>query len=164
MNDKNINDLVIKILNLSKKNKIIMTPIGGMTNSNYLLTIDDVKMVLRLPGVATECFINRGYEKNNSELASLIGINAKTIYFDSATGIKITVYIPDAEVLNPQIVRQQDNIKEISLCFRKLHQSDIKFGNSFNVFSEYEKYKHILDNHYSYLDFFVKKIFFITST
>ncbi len=142
--NKIIRNLLVRVLNLSQKDKVHITPIGGMTNTNYLVVTETMKVVLRLPGMATEHLINHSYEKNNSKLAATIGINTETIYFDSTTGIKITTYIPNAETLSPSIVRKQDNIEKISFCFRRLHQSNVKFANEFNVFSEYKRYKDIL--------------------
>jgi len=165
LDHQSIKEFLIKTLNLSKDDIIKITDIGGMTNKNYLISTEKMKLVLRVPGVSTNNFINRNNEKNNSELVFKIGINTETIYFDIITGIKITQYIPDAETLTPQLVKKENNIEKISLCFRKLHQSKIYFLNEFNVFSEYKKYKNILnlkDKYYNcdydktVLDYFYK--------
>nr|WP_044612370.1 choline kinase family protein [Candidatus Hamiltonella defensa] len=145
MNNQIMKSFLIKELNLNKDENIKITAIGGITNKNYLILTKKMKLVLRVPGVATENFINRHNEKNNSELVFKMGINPETIYFDTISGIKITQYIPDSETFSPGLVRKKNNIENISLCFRQLHQSNIKFCNEFNAFSEYKKYQHILN-------------------
>jgi len=111
MNNQIMKRFLIKELNLNKDENIKITAIGGITNKNYLILTKKMKLVLRVPGVATENFINRHNEKNNSELVFKMGINPETIYFDTISGIKITQYIPDSETFSPGLVRKKIILK-----------------------------------------------------
>ncbi|MDC9603971.1 choline kinase family protein [Xenorhabdus griffiniae] len=117
-----------------------------MTNTNYLIFIDNKEMVLRIPGKATENFINRYNEKTNSELMSSLGINVNVLYFDHHTGIKITKYIKNSSALSPKTAKSKDNILLISHKLSELHKSDFKFNNHFNVFNEFNHYWSLLKN------------------
>ena len=76
---------------------------GGMTNLNYLVTIDSNNFIVRIPGNGTEDFIDRRVEKENLEFASLLGINPELRYFNLESGLKITKRIVNAITLTPAI-------------------------------------------------------------
>ncbi len=113
--------------------------IGGMTNKNYLITIEGKKYVLRNPGVGTKEMINRNNESKNAKIISDLNLDSKLIYLNKETGIKISEYIENAETLVPKTVR--DNFEKVANILRKLHNSNIVFDNIFDSFSEMEKYE-----------------------
>nr|WP_232370090.1 choline kinase family protein [Xenorhabdus lircayensis] len=117
-----------------------------MTNTNYLIDIDNKEIVLRIPGKATENFIDRYNEKINSELASSLGINVNVLYFDYNTGIKITEFIKNSSPLSPKTASSKKNILLVSHKLKELHQSNLKFNNSFNVFDKFKHYWSLLQN------------------
>lgn len=125
-----INSL-LDLVELGKANLL-----GGMTNKNYLVSYLDTEYVLRLPGSSTQVLINRENESNNSILTAGIGINIDTLYINPNTGIKVTKYIPSAQCFSTN----STNITKFAQRLKKLHQSDIKFDNNFNVFTEFDKY------------------------
>ncbi|WP_446470113.1 phosphotransferase [Xenorhabdus stockiae] len=141
-----IDKLIRNIFNLKRDHEINISLLGGMTNTNYLVIIDGKEMVLRMPGKATENFINRYNEKINSELTSVLGVNSNVIYFDHKTGIKITSFIKNSIALSPKTAKYNDNIKLISHKLRELHSSNLIFNNSFNVFTEFKHYYSLLKN------------------
>lgn len=79
------------------------TPVDSMTNTSFVVRIDDKKKVLRLPGIGTEDFINRDREVAvyrylmdsfcavDDEL-----ITPRTEFFKD--GVKLTDYIPCSRV------------------------------------------------------------------
>lgn len=118
---------------------------GGMTNTNFYVKIHDREYILRIPGACTDQMVDRKSEQHNSALASIVGINPNSIYFNPETGVKITEYIPDAETLSGKTARLEKNIKKTTALLRMLHQSDMKMYNDFSVLREYEKYKKMLE-------------------
>lgn len=118
--------------------------IGGMSNKNFKVTLDQQQYVLRVPGRGSDGMVNRSFEEQNSILASKIGINPSIRYFDSDTGIKLADYVPAAETLNSATIQRSDNIAKIADIYRRLHLSNVRFNNDFNVFHEIEKYERLL--------------------
>ncbi|EML1937533.1 phosphotransferase family protein [Providencia stuartii] len=114
--------------------------IGGMTNTNYYCETQSTKIVVRFPGDNTSVLINRQNENLNCQKTTELGINPKLYYFNIDTGIKITEYINDAITLTPKIMDKECNLKHTASLLKKLHHSNIKFENTFNVFDEYKKY------------------------
>lgn len=128
-----------------KKEVQSIIALGGMTNSNFLVTIDkktsdedNEQYVLRVPGNNSNDMINRRYEKENQLFASNFGLNTKTIYFDEISGIKITKFLKNAKTLKADTIKNhtQDIAKELY----RLHTSDIKFQNIFNPFIKIKEY------------------------
>lgn len=141
-----IEDLIIDTLQIKKMDIDNIDVLGGMTNKNYLVTINSKKYVLRVPGVGTDSIIDRVAEKNNATLASEIGIDNKMFYFCGDTGIKIAEYINNAETLNFETAKKLENLKLTANLLRKLHNSNLKYTNKFDVFQEINKYEQLIGN------------------
>ncbi|GAA0352424.1 phosphotransferase [Morganella psychrotolerans] len=132
-----ITEVVIKAIS---EHPLKIEKIGGMTNTNYYCETKNTKTVVRLPGENTNILINRGNEKNNCQLATALGINPKLYYYNVDSGIKITEYVDNAITLTPKIINKKINLENAALLLQSLHQSDIIFKNTFNVFEEYNRY------------------------
>lgn len=141
-----IKNLLITILDIKLVDIDEIEVLGGMTNKNYLVIINNKKYVLRIAGAGTTNIINRYYEKINAKEASKIGVDKELIYFNEETGVKISEYIEKAETLNPETSKKNENLLLTSTLLRKLHTSNIKFENRFNVFNEIEKYEKLIEN------------------
>ncbi|MGI6094888.1 MAG: phosphotransferase [Lachnospiraceae bacterium] len=118
---------------------------GGMTNMNFFVKFRGKKYILRIAGAGTDVMIDRKSEQHNGALASALGLNPPTVYFDAETGVKITEFIEGAETLHPKTAHLEINIKETTRILKELHQSDMKQYGSFQVQTEYEKYKRKID-------------------
>ena len=140
--------------------------LGGMTNKNYLVSVNGKRYVLRSPGNMTSALISRENEKNNSELMSLSGFNVHTQYFDATSGIKMTEFLEDSISLTRENVCNDENIRKIAMRLYQLHNSKIIFNNEFNVFEKFNQYMRLLrdknkffqynDNIDEILSFFMK--------
>lgn len=140
-----IKDKLIKILEVDNDDIEEISPAGGMTNKNYLVNITGDEYILRMPGNGTESMINRVNEKHNSTLANELDIDTDILYFDEVSGIKISKLIEDAETINSQTAKREENMELIASILRKLHNSGVEFKNEFNVFKEVEKYEYLLE-------------------
>lgn len=117
---------------------------GGMTNTNFYVRAEGKEYILRIPGACTDLMIDRKSERHNSALASDLGINVPTLYFDAGTGVKVTQYLPDAVTLNGKSARLEMNIRRSSGLLRNLHHSGLRLYQEFSVVREYEKYKDLI--------------------
>ena len=117
---------------------------GGMTNTNFYVKAEGQEYILRMPGACTDRMIDRRSERHNSALASDLGINVQTLYFDAKTGVKVTKYLQDAVTLNGKSARLEMNIRKSSRLLKRLHQSDLRLYQEFSVTREYEKYKELI--------------------
>lgn len=143
---KEIKNILTSILNIKLVDIDEVEVLGGMTNKNYLITINNKKYVLRIAGAGTTNIINRYSEKINAREVSKIGVDKELIYFNEETGIKISEYIEKAETLNPETSKKSENLLLTSKLLKKLHTSNIKFENRFNVFNEIKKYENLIKN------------------
>lgn len=140
----NIKDTLVKILAIDEDEIEDISLAGGMTNKNYVVKISGDRYILRIPGNGTESMINRVNEKYNSALANELDIDTDILYFDEASGIKISKLIENAETINSQTAKREENMELIASLLRKLHNSGVEFKNKFNVFKEVEKYEYLL--------------------
>ena len=139
-----IKEKLQRILNVQANEIEDVVPAGGMTNKNYLVKISGQEYILRMPGNGTESMINRVNEKHNSTLANEISIDTDILYFDENSGIKISKLIEDAETINAQTAKREEIMELTTQVLRKLHDSELEFKNTFNVFDEIKKYEDLL--------------------
>lgn len=156
-NKKKISLLINKIMAIPKGEIENLNVSGGMTNNNWLFNFQGETYILRLPGICTQTMIDRKIESYNNKLATSIGINPESIYFDEDSGIKISRFIKNAETLTAATAKIESNIKLVTEVLKKLHNSGLKFKNTFDVFKEYEKYKKIANElNINYYDGFLE--------
>lgn len=128
-------------LNVSEDNIKEVVQIGGMTNKNYRVLVNDSEYILRIAGIGTEEMIDRHVEMVNCKLVSYYGIDADIVYFNENTGVKISRMIKKAKTLNPKTAKIERNIDKVANILKKLHESDMIMKNQFDVFSKIEKYE-----------------------
>lgn len=153
----NIKEKLVNILDVDESEIEEVALAGGMTNKNYKVKISGKDYMLRIPGNGTESMISRINEKHNSKLANELGIDTHILYFDEVSGIKISELIEDAETINSQTAKREDIMESTTSILRKLHNSGLKFNNTFDVFKEIVKYEQLLkeangNNFKDYLD------------
>lgn len=127
-------------------NRADISQIGGLSNKNFKVKLDDKIYVLRIPGIGAKGMVDRSSEEENSFKASQLGINPPIRYFNKETGIKLVDFISGAETLNAGTIQRQENLSQIAKILLKLHNSQIRFNNDFNVFCEIKKYEKLLKN------------------
>lgn len=138
-----LKEILISNLKIDLKDIGDIQFIGGMTNKNYLVEINLKKYVLRKPGEGTESIINRYNEKNNLKLVSKINIDSNLYFFDEKSGIKLSEYINNSEMLTPSNAKY--NLKEVAFILKKLHNSQIIFPNIFDPFKEMKRYEELIN-------------------
>ena len=129
------------VLDLPQADVEIIHTLGGMTNINYLVAINDERYIVRVPGNGTGSFIKRKEEEENLKLTAALGINPKHIYFNVESGLKITKEISDANTLTPQTANVSETMQMVASVFTKLHSSPIPMNNRFDLFSLIKRFE-----------------------
>lgn len=119
--------------------------IGGMSNMNYKVTLDDECYVLRLPGIGAEGMVERANEEKNSIISGQLNINPPVLYFNAKTGVKLAAFVPNAETLNASTIQERENLLQIANIYKTLHKSRVRLRNGFNIFYEIEKYDLLIE-------------------
>lgn len=144
-NLEELKQLFLKIQGINEDDFISIEAAGGMTNTNYKVKTTHNTYVLRMPGKCTETMISRSNEKVNGKLGYLLGLNVDTVYFNEETGVKVSIYIENAQTMTGSTARLEKNMKLSSALLRKLHESEVELKGRFNVFEEIHKYEKIMD-------------------
>lgn len=127
----------------SKVKEIIQ--INGLTNKNYKVSTENNEYILRIPGNGTEKMINRKIEKENIVLVNELNIDAKLLYFDEDSGIKISEFIKEAKALDKNKCSYKINMKKITNIFKILHKSNKLMKNEFNIINKIQEYEKLLN-------------------
>lgn len=141
---QNLRPIICEVLKISDEQIQNIAPIGGMTNKNYKVTINNEHFVLRVPGNGTEEMISRSNEMENALYAHEVGVDAELIYFNEKTGIKVSRFIENAETLSPDSARRHANMKLTTSILRKLHSSTKPMSTRFDIYNEIEKYHNLV--------------------
>lgn len=124
-------------------NRIEILP-GGLTNSNYKVTVNAVTYALRLAGEGTLEYLNRPAEKHNAQIMSDIKVNAPIIYYDETTGNQVCKYIDNSITLHPEQFNEDHYIQLAAKVFRKYHTCGKTFKSEFNPLRETSNYRELL--------------------
>ena len=119
--------------------------LGGLTNENYVLTADDRKYVLRLPGVGTSEYISRTDECTAALVTAKIGVNVPVLFFDEKSGLQLASFMP-GKTLSEEGFKDKGVIARAADTFRRLHTSNEKFASEFNVFAMISRYLEVIDS------------------
>ena len=113
----------------SDSSKYKLTELEGITNTSFLVEVDNKKFVLRIPG-ANPDVINRESEKHNTLLVQEEGLTLPFIVFDQESGIKISEYF---EIYTYKDTDFKDSVLRNNAFqeLEKLHNSGIVFQNNF---------------------------------
>ncbi len=79
------------ISNLKDESKYEISELDGITNTSYVVDLDNEKYVLRIPGDNPDV-INRKSEKQNTLKAQECGLTLPYLIFDEYTGVKISKF------------------------------------------------------------------------
>ena len=129
----NIVDIFLKYEISTEKNinKYLIRPMeGGITNTSFIVTVNNSSYVLRLPGNNPDV-INRKAEKYNMLKAEELGITLPSIIFDDDNGIKISEYF-DIYTYSKSDFRDKSMRDNALERLKELHQSSIVFEENFS--------------------------------
>ena len=140
---ENLKGIIYDSMNVSPEKINNISPIGGMTNKNYKIEIDNECYVLRVPGNGTGEMISREDEIRNAVYANEVGVDSELVYFNEKSGIKISRFIENAETLSPEATKKQNNMIMVCDILRKLHNYNKKMTNYFDIYEKIEQYENL---------------------
>jgi thiamine kinase-like enzyme len=111
----------------------------GLTNDNYLITIDHQRFVLRIPKSDSAKIVNFVHEAKALELAKKADLDVNTLYYDPKTGIKITQYVDDLKTYSEY--QGSDKLVRTAALMKRLHGLKTPIGYDFDPISRYRQYR-----------------------
>ncbi|MGI6359757.1 MAG: phosphotransferase [Acholeplasmatales bacterium] len=103
-----------------KKPKIEYRLLGGMSNYTYVVSDNNKKYVVRVLGKDANLFVHRNEEAYHIKMFENLNITNKTLYFDLATGVKVTEYVK-GDILSQ--INTLDYLSEVSDILKIIHNS-----------------------------------------
>lgn len=127
----------------------------GMTNRSFLFTCHGKKYIMRIPGEGTEQLINRKQEAAVYQIIGNKGISDRNIYINPENGYKITEFMENSRVCNPE------NRSDVIKCVEKMrdfHEMKLTVSHHFELFEQIVLYESLWQNEASiYKDYVVTK-------
>lgn len=121
--------------------------LAGMTNRNYLVTVEGARYVVRIPGDGTEEYVDRKADEQASRLVEEIGVGVPVVHYDAAAGIQITRFIEGSRDMRvPGVLDDMDVVRRAGQVFKKLHSCGRKFVNEFDEKDVAREYTDILQS------------------
>ena len=117
----------------------------GINNKNYKVKIENDNYIITLLDSEEEEINNRSLERINSEKAYNSGVGVKYTFFSDNMGVKILPINPEWSILTETKAKAKGNMELINKALKILHESDIKFENTFDVLKIINNYENILD-------------------
>ena len=110
----------------------------GMTNRSFLFKCRDKKYIMRIPGEGTDRLINRA-----EEAAVYQAIDGKRIcddiaYINPANGYKITEFLENARVCDPE---SPADVKACMARLRRFHELNLQVSHTFDIFGQIDFYE-----------------------
>ena len=110
----------------------------GMTNRSFLFSVKGERYIMRIPGEGTDKLINRVNEAKVFETISGLGLCDDPVYIDPAKGYKITKYLDNIRVCDPE---DEDDLKRCMNLLRDFHRMKLKVDHCFDIFGQIEFYE-----------------------
>ncbi|MFK5998157.1 MAG: choline/ethanolamine kinase family protein [Rhodobacterales bacterium] len=122
-----------------------ITRLGGLTNLVHLVETDTQQVIVRIPGVGTEDYIDRAVEINNAHAAYRAGVSAEVLWADAKTGVMISEAIRNIETMTPDRLKSRiGSPTRAGAALAKLHGSGQVFEFRFELFAMIDDYLNIL--------------------
>lgn len=109
--------------------------LNGWSNDNYLFSLDNKKLILRLPVASEEEGVNRQAEFYNNNIASEAGLSYSYIYFNKKTGVSLREFIEGDIPTNEEGHILINTISDIAKTIKTLHTLSTPFLNTVNHFA-----------------------------
>lgn len=111
----------------------------GLTNTNYLLQLDNTPCVLRVPRADSEQIVDRQQEALALQAIEGKGFDVDTLYFDAHSGYKLTRYLDDAKTYGE--CTRSDKLEAVAQLMRRFHELDAHIHTSFHPLEKLRQYR-----------------------
>jgi thiamine kinase-like enzyme len=128
-----IEDVVSKIEDWKGKNVFIEPLSGGLTNTNYKVTVDGEPFFVRVPGESTELLaVDRKNEYFNSKAAADAGVGPSVLYYLPEFQVMVLEFI-DGKTMSKDGLNVPGMPARMVQAIKKLHRGP-RFLTDFNMF------------------------------
>lgn len=110
----------------------------GMTNRSFLFTAKGKKYIMRIPGEGTDRLISRENEAAVYRAIRGKGLCDDPVYLDPRTGYKITAFLPDVRVCDPE---NEGDLRKCMDKLRAFHEMRIRVPHEFDIFGQIDFYE-----------------------
>jgi thiamine kinase-like enzyme len=129
---------------LGAPTNVAVEQIGGLTNRNYKITLEDQRYVLRLAGAGTSDYIDRAAERHNARVAAAAGVSAEVLHFEVGSGTMLTRYIDDSLTMSEDAFKDLARVERAAQAFARMHRFPQPFTGRFDVFAQIDEYLTLL--------------------
>ena len=134
-----IDGIIKQIPEWNSADDLLIKPLGGLTNTNYSVTVNGERFVLRVSGQNVEKLgINRNYELEALSAVSEAGIGAQVEHYFLPEGHLVTRYI-NGHHLTLEEYHTYGNIQRIVNTVKRLHELPL-VNATFSPFRRVERY------------------------
>jgi len=134
-----IYEVVNKIPDWDGKNISIAPLSGGLTNSNFKVTVDDLPYFVRVPGASSELLaINRDNEFQNSKAAFVAGVGPKVLYHLPEYNVMVLEFL-NGKTMSKDSLNEPGQPARMAESIKRLHAGP-RFLLDFNMFRLTEYY------------------------
>jgi thiamine kinase-like enzyme len=117
---------------------------GGITNRNYVVTVDEIRYVLRVPGADTALLgIDRANEYRAASVAADAGVGPEVVAFLPDTGCFVTRFVEGSHI-PVEDLRRDDVLELVVRAIRRFHACP-PIPASFPVFRIVEQYREVAE-------------------
>lgn len=139
-----IETAVSKIEDWKGKDITIEPLSGGLTNTNYKVTVQGTPFFVRVPGESTELLaVNRENEYYNSKAAAQAGVGPKVVYHLPEYSVMVLEFI-EGETMSKDELNAPGMPTRMAQSIKKLHAGP-RFLTDFNMFRLTEYYLKLCD-------------------
>jgi thiamine kinase-like enzyme len=134
-----IEDAVSKIEDWKGKNVFIEPLSGGLTNTNYKVTVDGKPFFVRVPGESTELLaVDRKNEYFNSKAAAEAGVGPTVLYYLPEFQVMVLEFI-EGKTMAKDALNAPGMPARMAQAIKQLHEGP-RFLTDFNMFRLTEYY------------------------
>ncbi len=132
-------ELIANVMKVTKNDIKNITIIKkGMTNRSFIFECKGKRYIMRMPDAGANELMNRKQEAEVYNAIKDYGISDKVLYINPENGYKITEFIEDARMCNP------DDIEDVKKCMkliRDFHNLKLQVSHEFNIYERLEFYE-----------------------
>jgi thiamine kinase-like enzyme len=112
---------------------------GGMSNSNYVVSVHGKKYTFRIPGKNAEVFVDRDIERQTLELIRPLHIDGNAmLHLELDTGYKVSSYIEGESLISKN---PADYYEDAAVVLHQLHDSGLRAKNDYAPFERLSRYE-----------------------
>lgn len=110
----------------------------GMTNRSFLFSCKGKRYIMRIPGEGTAQLVDRRHEAAVYQAIREKNICDDIAYISPDNGYKITEYLADARVCNPE---KAEDVRRCMQRLREFHELRLTVDHTFDIFGQIEFYE-----------------------